>query len=340
MRRPAEDPALARRGGTDAGPTAESGATLVVVNRRAGGGRGGALEPRLRSALAAARPAAQIVAGADAADAAGALAAVAALPAGSRVVVVGGDGTLNALLPALIAGGHVTGLLPVGSGNDSARALGLHGLPWRRVLELALAAPARTIDTGLVRTEHSQRPFVSSVCIGLDAAIARRAATGHLRALGSAPRYLLAALVELLRLRRHRLQIDADGRRIYAGEALLCAVLNTPSYGGGLPMQPAARLDDGRLDAVVAAATGRAGALALLLRLLRARHLGHRRVRDTAFAALHVEADTALPLACDGEALADACCVDVEVRPQSLRVVGIDSEVQPALQQTPQCQPR
>lgn len=321
MRLPAEDPAPAGRAGADAGPAAESGATLVVVNRRAGGGRGGALEPALRRALTARCPAAQVVAGNEAAAA---QAAVAALPCGSRVVIVGGDGTLNALLPALIAGGHVAGLLPVGSGNDSARALGLHGLPWRRALELALVAPARTIDTGLVCTEHTRRPFVSSVCIGLDAAIARRASTGHLRRLGSSPRYVIAALLELLHLRRHRLCVSADGRELHAGEALLCAVLNTPSYGGGLPMQPAARLDDGRLDTVIAAGTGRAAALALLLRLLRARHLGHRLVRHAAFATLHVEADASLPLACDGEALDNARRIDVAVRPRSLRVVGSD----------------
>jgi diacylglycerol kinase family enzyme len=322
MRLEADDAAVAVRAAAATVEPAEAPAALVVVNRRAGGGRGGALEPRLRKALANARPAAQIVAGDDDSDAAAAFAAVAALPPGSRVVVVGGDGTLHGLLPALIAGGHVTGLLPVGSGNDSARALGLHGLPWRHALALALAAPPRTIDTGLVRTEHAQQPFVSSVCIGLDAAIARRAATGRLRALGSTPRYLLATLIELLRLRRHHLRVSADGSELYAGEALLCAVLNSPSYGGGLPMQPSAALDDGRLDTVVAAGTGRAAALALLLRLLRARHLAHPLVRHADFATLRVEADAPLPLASDGEALADARRIDIELRPRTLRVVG------------------
>jgi diacylglycerol kinase family enzyme len=318
MRLQPEDTAAAVRASVASQP-ATVATTLVVVNRRAGGGRGGALEPALRQALAVRCPAARVVAGNEAAAA---QAAVAALPPASRVLIVGGDGTLNGLLPALIAGGHVAGLLPVGSGNDSARALGLHGLPWRRALDHALAAPARTIDTGLVRTEHTQRPFVSSVCIGLDAAIARRAATGHLRRLGSSPRYVIAALFELLHLRRHRLRVSADGRELYAGEALLCAVLNTPSYGGGLPMQPAAKPDDGRLDTVIAAGTGRAAALGLLLRLLRARHLGHRLVRHAAFATLHVEADAALPLASDGEPLTDARRIDIEVRPRSLRVAG------------------
>lgn len=337
MRREADATAVAARAdAARAAPTA-AGAVLVVVNRRAGGGRGGALEPRLRAVLAAAGAAAQVVASEDAAAA---RAAVAALPAGSRVVVVGGDGTLHGLLPALIAGGHVTGLLPVGSGNDSARALGLHGLPWRLALDHALTAPPRAIDTGLVRTEHAQQPFVSSVCIGLDAAIARRAATGHLRRLGSSPRYFIAALLELLHLRRRHLRVSADGRELYAGEALLCAVLNTPSYGGGLPMQPAAALDDGRLDTVIAAGTGRAAALALLLRLLRARHLGHRLVRHASFTSLRVEADAPLPLASDGEALAAAQRIAIEVRPRSLRVVGNDGAVAPAPTQTSRARPR
>ena len=302
-----------------AGAVADSATTLAVVNRSAGGGRGAKLEPALRAALSGTQPGTRVVVSADAAAA---IAAVATLPRGSRVVIVGGDGTLHGLLSALIAGDHAAALLPVGSGNDTARALGVLRLPWRDALQHALTAPVGVIDTGVVRTEHEQQPFVSSVCVGLDAAIARRA-RGRLRVLGSAPRYLLAALIELLRLRRHRLRVDADGRTIHDGDALLCAVLNTPSYGGGLPMQPRATVADGQLDAVVAGGVGRGAALALLLELLRARHLDDPRVRHTGFESLRVEAGAALPLAADGEPLVDARRIDIEVRAQSLRVVGL-----------------
>jgi diacylglycerol kinase family enzyme len=82
-------------------------------------------------------------------------------PTGSRVIAVGGDGTLNRWLPALLENQLTLGLVPMGSGNDCARALGLYGLPWPTALEHALRAPTQAVDTGQVNWIDLQRPSTS-----------------------------------------------------------------------------------------------------------------------------------------------------------------------------------
>lgn len=241
-------------------------------------------------------------------------------PRGERVVLVGGDGTLHQLLPALLAGGHELGLVPHGSGDDSARALGLRGLRWPEALAFALDAPARAVDIGLLRTEHGEQPFFSSVNAGFDAAVAQRALAAP-RWLRGLPRYLLATLQELLHLQLHSLRLDADGQPVHDGPALFVSALNTPSYGGGMPAVPGARIDDGRLDLLLAGRFGRVGTLAMLPRLLIGQHLGHREVRCQPFTALQIQSERPLPLAADGEPVASAQQVQIRVHSAKLAVV-------------------
>lgn len=64
-----------------------------------------------------------------------------------RVIVVGGDGSLNQMLPELLRGQHEVGLVPYGSGNDCARAWGLHTMNWQEALQFAMGHASKEIDT-------------------------------------------------------------------------------------------------------------------------------------------------------------------------------------------------
>ena len=77
-----------------------------------------------------------------------------ALPAGSRVIVFGGDGTVNQLLPSLLAGSHTLGMVAVGSGNDTARALGVDRMKWHVALDQSLQPEREIIALGEVRTTN------------------------------------------------------------------------------------------------------------------------------------------------------------------------------------------
>ena len=303
--------------------------SLVILNPAAAGGRAAALAPALRAWLATQAPGSQLEVS-PSAEAARARAA--RLPGGSRCVVVGGDGTVHQLLPALLQGNLALGLVPMGSGNDTARALGLHRLEWQAALRHALDAPAQAIDVGELCLEPGSgaargaaapavRPFVSSLAAGFDAAVGLRALQGPawLRGL---PRYLWATFGELAALRRTRIAVEADGQLLHHEPAIFASVLNTPSYGSGMPAVPLARVDDARLDVLVAGGFSRLGALVMLPRLLAGAHLGHARIRTCSFTVLRVRSDEAWALAADGEPAGRALAWEVRVRPGALQAVA------------------
>jgi len=306
-----------------------SGPALVLVNPAAAGGRAGALVPALRHWLAAHASSVRLEVPASA-EAAREL-AVRQAPA-SRCILVGGDGTVHQLLPALLRAGLTLGLVPLGSGNDTARALGLHGRSWQACLRHALAAPAQAIDLGELRMSADEvaspgsalpagRPFVSSLAAGFDASVGLRALEGPawLRGL---PRYLWATFGELAALRRCPVRVEADGQLMHDAEALFASVLNTPSYGSGMPAVPHARVDDARLDLLVAGRFSRLGVLRMLPRLLAGRHLGDARIRTQAFRVLRVTSPQPWALAADGEPAGRVRAWEVHVRPAALQAVA------------------
>jgi len=290
---------------------------LLLLNPRAAGGRAGRLAPQIQAWLNQHAP---LVPLHQPVSMAAARALLQAAPPGSRVVLAGGDGSLHQMLPALLAQGHELGLLPCGTGNDSARAFGLHRLAWPEALHVALHGPARPTDVGEVLANGQATPFISSLAAGFDAAVAQRAlrAPAWLRGL---PRYLQATLSELAALRRFHIRAQVDGQAVHAGDALVASVLNTASYGSGMPVAPDARIDDGQLDLVLAGRFGPVGALAMMPLLLAGLHTRHPRVALHAMTLLQLRADPPLPLAADGEALPDAAELTVRVRPGALAVV-------------------
>ena len=294
--------------------------SLVLLNPSAAGGRAARLAGPMREWLARHSSAVPLI---ESDGIARARATLQCLPARSRVVLVGGDGTLHHMLPALLTHRHTLGVVPVGSGNDAARAFGLRSLAWPQALELALTGAARRVDIGELHVGAGRVPFVSSLAAGFDAAVAQRAQDGPAWLAGR-PRYVRATLRELAALRRWSVRLAFDGAALDAQPArslLFASTLNTPTYGAGLPAVPDASIDDGRLDLLVAGRFGRAGVLRMLPLLMRGRHLGHAQVALRRFDALRVQADPALPLAADGEPLPAATRFEVRVRAAGLSVV-------------------
>ena len=291
--------------------------TLVLLNPAAAGGRAAALAAPMRDWLAAHAPGVPLF---ESDSVERARATLRCLPARTRVVLVGGDGTLHQMLPVLLTHRHRLAVVPVGSGNDLARALGLHRMAWPQALGLALSGAARRIDTGLCVADGVAVPFMSSLAAGFDAAVARRAQAGPGWLRGQ-PRYAWATLRELAALRRWTVQLTLDGGAAQARTLLFASTLNTPTYGAGMPAVPGASLDDGRLDLLLAGRFGRLGVLRMLPRLMAGRHLGDPRVEVAGFESLRLRAVPALPLAADGEPLPEAERIEIRVRAASLSVV-------------------
>ena len=250
-----------------------------------------------------------------------ALALVSELPHRTRVVVVGGDGTLNQMLPALLHGGHEVGLVPYGSGNDCARAWGLHRLSWQQALAHALHARSSSIDVGRIELEKKAiHYFHSSLAVGFDASVGNRALAGP-QFLRGLPRYLLATLRELAHLKNWYLKVEVDGLLIYEGPTLLASALNTPTYGGGMPAVPHALINDGQLNLLVGGRFNRLQTLLMLPRLLIGKHLGHPRIQCHAFSNATIGNVSLVPVAADGETLGFAAHIQVTCLPKALQVV-------------------
>jgi diacylglycerol kinase (ATP) len=281
--------------------------SIVLLNPHAAGGKAAALAEPMRLWLA--QHADQVrMAIPDSAEQSRLL--IGALPHNSRVIVVGGDGTLNQLLPSLIAGEQTVALVPFGSGNDTARALGLYDLGMAEF----------ELDDAV---EHKKRsvPFISSFTTGFDSSIGLRALNGPswLRGL---PRYLLATLRELVNLRTWQVQVSLDANIVHSGEALFASTLNTRTFGAGMPAVPHARMDDGKLNLLLAKQFNVFETLFMLPRLLIGKHLSHSKVRTQAFQAMTIASKTPIPLAADGEYLGLATQIKVSVLPNCLAVVA------------------
>ena len=232
----------------------------------------------------------------------------------AAIAVLGGDGTLHEALPALLEADSPLLLLPSGSGNDFARALGLP----RDAVVAARAATSwieRRVDIG----RAAAVPFATVAAIGFDAEVAATVLGSRWRLPGTAA-YLAAAITTLARYRAQPLRISGDFGRI-EGRFLLVAAGNTASYGGGFRIVPDARIDDGLLDLCLVDEVSRATVLRLLPKVLHGRHVGYPFVHIVKTRRVEIESLAGAPAVfADGEP-ATHLPVTIEAIPGALRVL-------------------
>lgn len=249
-----------------------------------------------------------------------ALAHARSLPKDVAVVAVGGDGTLSALLPAVVCTGRPLGLVPAGRGNDLAYALGWRDRTPEAAAERLQRGPS-ALDVLRVSAGGSLRYSLNGLGMGFDAQVAAYAA-GMPRALGGFGGYAVGVVLAFRELRLRGLEISVDGAVVFSGPSFLAAVMNGRRYGGGFHISPEGVLDDGRLELLAGRAVGRAGLVPLIARLLVGRHLGHPRVvyARGQRAALRWAAPT--PFHIDGDLCSPVEEVLVEVVPGGVRMLG------------------
>lgn len=157
------------------------------------------------------------------------------------VVIGGGDGTLNAALPALLDTGLPLGILPLGTANDLARTLAVPPVP-EAAARIIVAGHTREIDIG----EVNGVPFFNVASLGLSERIARELTRDAKQSLGILG-YVVATVRTLVYMRPFSGEVVLDGitRRI---RTIQIAVGNGRFYGGGLTIAETAEIDDGRLD--------------------------------------------------------------------------------------------
>lgn len=231
----------------------------------------------------------------------------------SRVVAVGGDGTVNEVAQALIHTPVVMGLVPCGSGNGLALHLGLpKTVPTALALAAAPDSRVAELDTGSV----NGLLFVNAMGLGLDADVARRFNSLTRRGL---PAYARTALAAFLGRRTERCRITLGDRKETI-DVLLVAVANSDQYGNNARIAPGARVDDGILDLVAVRPVSLLAASLLGARLFLGNVDRSRQVLRLNGARFMIERDAAGLVHTDGETHMAAAEVEVAVLPRSLRV--------------------
>lgn len=289
---------------------------LLVVNPHAGKGRGARAGEQAAVALRAAGAHVRAVIG-ETTGRARDLVHDALQQPWDGAVVVGGDGTLAGIVELLADADVPVALVPAGTGDDLARALGIAG---SRPADAALAAITgirRRIDLGTVTSGGRTRVFLTVAAMGFDARVSER--TNRLRRPSGRLRYHLALVIELLRLSPTRFLIAIDGAPPAARAGTLLAVGNTASYGGGMPMCAGASPADGMLDAVHVAPLSRTRLLRLFPLLLRGVHLARPEVRHVQCVHVRVSAPDLVVYA-DGERVGAEEC-EIGIRPDALSVM-------------------
>lgn len=158
------------------------------------------------------------------------------------VVSVGGDGTLNEIMKALIGSDTKLGIIPRGSGNGMARHL---NIPLDPESALAIIAnfKSKKIDTSTL----NNLPFVMMAGIGFDADIAWQFAQSDKRGLTT---YAKLAVQNFTTYSPKEYRFQVDGKT-YKRKALLISFANGSQYGNNFTISPEAKEDDGLIDVCI-----------------------------------------------------------------------------------------
>ncbi len=287
-----------------------TGEIVVLANPTAGRGRGRAATGHAVARLREAGRRVRVLVSDDGASAE-ALAREAVADGCDGLVVVGGDGMVHLATQALAGTAVPLGIVPAGTGNDVARTLGVPLKDPVAAADMILADRTRDID--LARA--GSRWFVSVLAAGFDAVVNERA--NRMTWPRGQMRYNLATVAELRTFRPIRYLLDLDDRE-YAVDAMLVAVGNGPSFGGGLRITHGARLDDGLLDVVIIKPVSKPELVRTYPKLFKGTHVNHPQYEHHLVRRVTVAAPQITGYA-DGERFG-ALPLTVEADPGALRV--------------------
>ncbi|HEY7599991.1 MAG TPA: diacylglycerol kinase family protein [Candidatus Limnocylindrales bacterium] len=292
-------------------------AAWLIVNPRAGGGRGAQVLARLVPLLRArgVQPTVHVCADGGEPES---VARAAVADGAELIVAIGGDGHAGAVAQGVLGSAATLGVVPAGSANDYARALGVRGLGLDELARLLAERRATHVDVMRVESAAGVRHVLTVGGTGFDAVVAERAMRIH--RLRGAPRYVAAMLAELPRFAASDYALTLDGERRDLA-AMLIAVAKGDTYGGGMRVAPQARLQSGWLELCVVGEMSRLSFLRAFPSVFRGSHVSHPKVtmlraREVAISAL--EPHRVLG---DGELIADLP-VSFKLLPRALAVVA------------------
>jgi diacylglycerol kinase (ATP) len=288
---------------------------VVVANPAAGHGKAGTLIGRVASQLHTLGIDHQVRVSESAAELED-LAHRAAEEGADIVAVLGGDGSVGAAANGLVGTAAALAILPAGTGDDFAKAVGPAKL--EAAARLLAVPDIREVDLLKVTAGAQERYVVNIAGAGFDSEVNETANAMSIR-LGGTGTYIVAVLRTLRRFVPASYAIEVDGERVTT-DAMLVVVGNSRSYGGGMRVLPDARIDDGLLDVCIVHALSAPAFLRAFPRVFRGTHVSHPKVTMLRGRRVTAEANRRIQVYGDGERIGSLPAI-FEIRPDALRLV-------------------
>lgn len=293
----------------------------LVANRNAGGGRALRTAPALHDAFTRAGHLVTIV---DERDLQAAVDRLQSLADVDVIIACGGDGTVHGVLQVALSRDLPMGIVPAGSGDDAARAIGLpfgrRPADARRAIAHTVAnvERARPVDVIWAEAADGRREaFLGVLGAGFDSRVNARA--NELRFPPGTAKYVRAMLQELRSFHPipYRLEFAHESIEL---PGMLIAVGNGSTYGGGMRVCPGADIHDGQAEILVVGSLGKLRFLRLFPRVFSGSHVRHPATRVLAASRFTLHAPGQVAYA-DGERIGPAP-VSIEVQRDAVRVIG------------------
>lgn len=250
-----------------------------------------------------------------------------------RMVVVGGDGTINEVINGIRDFDNIKfGIIPTGSGNDFARGLKLPKDP-EKVLDMILDSDGRhKIDIGRITCfddpKTITRFFGISCGIGMDAIVCKKVDSSsqkkflnklHLGGIS----YKLMTIETLFSMKQYRVTItdNAASEKKTFSDLIFLAGMNFPAEGGGVPMAPLAKADDGLISFCAVNGISRICAFFILPLLIKGKHKGHAGIHLFDSPSVTIESEEPMVLHTDGEYINDVTHLTIDIFHNALSIL-------------------
>ena len=183
------------------------------------------------------------------------------------VLAIGGDGTSLEVARGMIGRDSALGIIPAGTGNDFVKTLGVPLQPIE-ALDYILTHPPQRTDAGEINGEI----FLNEIGTGFDVSVLDYAAKAKKTFRGILP-YLYGVLMTLFRFHSIPLTYAIDGGEKVTMDAFVVSAANGGKIGGGIPIAPQAKVDDGKLDVTIVGKVKKTKLIGRLIGLMRGKIL-------------------------------------------------------------------
>ena len=245
---------------------------LLVINPHSGNGRGSSVGSQVTKYLSDRSVSYVSLAASSAAELQSQMQAEIKRNTYEGVIAVGGDGLVHLVLQVCVPAHLPFAIIPAGTGNDFVRTLGWSLDNVEGILDRVLSTKPTSIDLGNVDSEW----FAAILSTGFDSVVNERA--NSLSWPKGPVRYNIAIALELARFKPISYEIICDGTLI-STKAMLVAIGNGKSYGGGMLVCPQAQLHDGLFDIMILEPVSKVEFLKVFPKVYSGSHLSHPAVK-------------------------------------------------------------